>query len=90
MGDFQVNLANQYLNLKPKLRTLEILIVDVWYVVMLIYTLNLHCELTNCHHGNNYFPFYDNICSKRHVPFMFYSYHGVYSNNYFKYDTFYN
>ena len=29
IGNLKVNLANQYLNLKPKLRTLEILIVDV-------------------------------------------------------------
>ena len=39
-----LNLANQYLNLKPKLRTLEILIAGVQYVVRLIYTLNLYCE----------------------------------------------
>ena len=31
---------------KPKLRTLEILVADVWYVFRLIYTLNLHCALT--------------------------------------------
>ena len=37
-----LNRANQYLNLKPKLITLEILIADVLYVVRLIYTLNLY------------------------------------------------
>ena len=31
---------------KTKLRTLEILIADVQYVVRLICTLNLHCEIT--------------------------------------------
>ena len=40
-----LNLAN-HLNLKLKLRTLEILIADVSYVIRLIYTLNLHCEIT--------------------------------------------
>ena len=41
-----LNLANHYLNLKPKLRALEILIADVFYVVRLIYTLSLHDEIT--------------------------------------------
>ena len=41
-----LNLANHYLNLKPKLITLEILIADVLYVVRLIYALKLHDEIT--------------------------------------------
>ena len=39
-----LNLANHYLNLKPKLITLAI--ADVLYVVRLIYTLKLHDEIT--------------------------------------------
>ena len=78
-----LNLAN-HLNLKLKLRTLEILIVDVSYVIRLIYTLNLQ----KCHYQNNYFPF----CYKTYPngSFMFYFHHGLCSNNYFEYDTFYN
>ena len=38
--------SKSFSEFETKLRTLEILIADVWYVVRIIYTLNLHCEIT--------------------------------------------
>ena len=85
-----LNVANHYLNLKPKLRTLEILIADCG-CVRLTYTLNLHCILwKKYHYENNYFSFHDKTYSKGYVSCMFHFYHRVCSNNYFEYNTFYN
>ena len=46
-------------------------------------------KLQKYHHENNYFPFYDKAYPKEFF-FTFYFYHGVCSNTYFEYDTFYN
>ena len=57
-----------------ELRTLEILNADVQYVVRLIYTLNLCCEITKVSYKNNYFPSCDKIHPKRYTFLLCFTY----------------